>query len=151
MRRRMAKVHKLASSLDFVAVQETPSTPERAASVQTEFHFYVFFWSHCTLQRGGLALGVSVELLSHFSHISFMLFLSLLCSSAFQSGLAQEGVKTVRVLSSCSYSMLCDHLFLKLASCPLSWHIPAMRHSRHVCSVPQWTCLPCGAADISVV
>ena len=61
MSRRMAKTRQMAMNLDFFGIQETHSTPERAAAVQSEFKSHVLFWSHCSLQKGGLLLGISKQ------------------------------------------------------------------------------------------
>ena len=62
----------MSSSLDFFGLQETHSCPERAAALESEFPNHVLFWSHCTLKKGGLALGVSSKFLHQFEHISWI-------------------------------------------------------------------------------
>ena len=65
MSRRIALARNMSSKLDFFGLQETHSTPERAAALQSEFSRHVLFWSHCSLQRGGLAPGISTEFLKN--------------------------------------------------------------------------------------
>ena len=71
MTKRFAKVRSMAAKVGFLALQETHSSPERAAAVQCEFPSHALFWSHCSLQRGGLALGVSKEFICRFSAASW--------------------------------------------------------------------------------
>ena len=66
MTRRIHKVRKYAEKLDLFGLQETHSSPERAAALQGEFPNHVLFWSHCSVQRGGLAVGVSKAFLKNF-------------------------------------------------------------------------------------
>ena len=69
MSRRIAKVRQMCSKLDFFGLQETHSSPERAAALQNEFPEHLLFWSHCSLQRGGLALGVATSFLQQFAEV----------------------------------------------------------------------------------
>ena len=71
MNRRIAKVRSMASTLDFFALQETHSSADRALAIESEFHQHVFFWSHCSLLKGGLALGISCEFLGRFAVASW--------------------------------------------------------------------------------
>ena len=72
MNRRLSRVKDLSNKLDFFGLQETHSTPERAAALQIEFPKHSLFWSHCTLQRGGLALGVYTKFLQRFSSVCWI-------------------------------------------------------------------------------
>lgn len=71
MSRRIKRVRGMCASLDFFGIQETHSSPERVAALQTEFPNHVLFWSHCSQMKGGLALGISVAFLEKFSHCSW--------------------------------------------------------------------------------
>ena len=71
MNRRIAKVRQYSSNLDMLGLQETHSTPERALALESEFRQHAFFWSHCSLQKGGVALGISHEFMSRFSKASW--------------------------------------------------------------------------------
>ena len=71
MNRCIVKVRQMAANLDLFGLQETHSTPERAIAIESEFRHHSVFWSHCSLQRGGVALGISHEFLARFSVASW--------------------------------------------------------------------------------
>ena len=72
MNRRINKVRGLCAKVDFFGLQETHSTPERALALQHEFPEHVFFWSHCSQARGGLAICVSKKFLHQFSTAAWL-------------------------------------------------------------------------------
>ena len=58
MSRLMFKVRSMGRNLDFFSLQETHSTPERAMAIEDELKQHAVFWSHCSLQCGGVAVWV---------------------------------------------------------------------------------------------
>ena len=52
-------------------MQETHSTLERAQAVESEFRNHSLFWSHCSLQKGGIAVGISHEFLLRFTRVAW--------------------------------------------------------------------------------
>ena len=65
MNRRINKVR--SANVDFFGLQETHSFPARAAALQHEFPQHMLYWSHCSRQRGGLALCISHSFLTKFA------------------------------------------------------------------------------------
>ena len=72
MSRRISTVRSMSQDLDYFGLQETHASPERALALETEFKQHCFFWSHCSLQKGGLALAVSHNFLARFAHVAWI-------------------------------------------------------------------------------
>ena len=67
----MIKVFGKGTNLDCFALQETHSRLERTLAIEHELKHHAVLWSHCSLQRGGLALGGAHDFLTRFSSIGW--------------------------------------------------------------------------------
>ena len=68
MQRRVRKVEHFLQYSDFVALQETHSSPERVTAFNQIFQDRVrHFWSHCTQGKGGIGLLINASFLNRFA------------------------------------------------------------------------------------